>query len=159
VHREGRVVVSICIILDKWHYFLQIYFFFITILFMLLLLILGDSGDYCGCLHFSTSEERRHTMQICVSIGVFGQRVPAMSLLLIVLNSLATSGCYKAAGPVRWYCCKASFSLFSFLTTCHPLSVSLSLDLPFLLSSLNKRNHMNKNLCLATKGLKTWRCR
>jgi hypothetical protein len=60
---------SFCIV-GKWIYFKT---FFIIKLFLLFLLRRGDCGNYCGSsLQFSASEERRHTLQIGVSIGVPG---------------------------------------------------------------------------------------
>jgi hypothetical protein len=35
---------------------------------------------------FLTSEERRHTLQICVSIGVHGRRLPGPIVQLSVLD-------------------------------------------------------------------------
>jgi hypothetical protein len=46
----------------------------------------GDCGNYCGCLQFLASEERRHTLQIGVSIGVRGRRVPGPIVILSVLD-------------------------------------------------------------------------
>jgi hypothetical protein len=55
---------------------------------MQLLLQRVDSDNYCGCLQFSTSEERRQTLQIGVSIGVHGRRVPGLIFLLKVLDGI-----------------------------------------------------------------------
>jgi hypothetical protein len=56
------------------------------LLLILLLLKRGDYGNYCGCLQFFASEERRHTLHIGVSIGVPSRRVPGPIVLLSVLN-------------------------------------------------------------------------
>jgi hypothetical protein len=53
---------------------------------MLLLLTRWDYGSYCGCLQFLTSEERWHTLQIGVSIGVPCRRVPGPIVLRSVLD-------------------------------------------------------------------------
>jgi hypothetical protein len=70
--------------LDKWIFFdLSV---FISKLFRLLLLRRGDCGNYFGCLQFFVSpEERRQTLNIGVSIGVHGRRVPGPSVRLSVL--------------------------------------------------------------------------
>jgi hypothetical protein len=51
---------------------------------LLLLRAWGCGKYYCG-LQFKTSEERRHTLQICVSIGVPSRRVPGPIALLVIL--------------------------------------------------------------------------
>jgi hypothetical protein len=83
VHREGRAAFSFCI-LDKWIYF-QIFFLDYKIIYVVTA-FRGDCCNYCGCLQFSTSEERRHTLQISVPIGVPRRRVPGPIVLVIVLN-------------------------------------------------------------------------
>jgi hypothetical protein len=57
---------------------------------LLLLLRRWDCGNYCGCLHFFTSQERRHTLQIgSVSIGVHDRRVPGQIFALKCPNWLS----------------------------------------------------------------------
>jgi hypothetical protein len=53
---------------------------------MLLWLRREDLDKYCGYLRFFVSEERRHTLEIGVSLGLPGRRVPGLIVLLSVLN-------------------------------------------------------------------------
>jgi hypothetical protein len=62
-------------------------FFLIKKLFLLLRLRRGNCGNNCGRLQFSTSEERRHTLQMGVSIGVPCRPEPGPIVLLSVLDS------------------------------------------------------------------------
>jgi hypothetical protein len=81
VHREGRAAVSFCI-LDKR------ILCRVLLDYNFLLLLLRDSGNHCGCLQFFSSEERRRTLQIGVSIGLHGRRAPAPIVLLSVLDGI-----------------------------------------------------------------------
>jgi hypothetical protein len=80
VHREGRAAVSFEFF-DKRIYFLDV-LFLITKLVLLLLPRRGHGGTYCDCLQFLSSEERRHSMKIGVSIGAHGRRVPGPTFAL-----------------------------------------------------------------------------
>jgi hypothetical protein len=63
--------------LDKWLcFYVDMTFLDYKIIFDAIAWALGDCGNYCGCLQFSTPEERRHTLQIGVSMGVPSGRVP-----------------------------------------------------------------------------------
>jgi hypothetical protein len=52
--------------------FLDLYFL-ITKLFLVLQRKRGDCGNYYGCLQFLVPEERRHALEIGVSIDVHGR--------------------------------------------------------------------------------------
>jgi hypothetical protein len=54
---------------------------------------------------FLRSKERRHTLQIGVSIGVLGRRVPGPIVLLSVLDGRVLMTVRQQVGRVCRYCC------------------------------------------------------
>jgi hypothetical protein len=60
--------------LDKWLFFCRSNLLHYKIISVVKLLKRGKCGNYCGCLQFLTSKERRGTLHIGVSIDVPSRR-------------------------------------------------------------------------------------